>query len=154
MSRSQLPFMISLYVLRQRFLCLYKRVSIPIGKGRRSWQAPRMRGNRVMLVIAGSCEPVCLQRSAAEEELRWRLLSFHKLKLITCPRWQHHSSVIILKRLTICWYSLLLSIYKKSINVHFTSWKQTSPGQWQRCACSSSSVFGQNVHCRESNSIA
>ena len=92
-----------------------------------------MRENGVILLIAGSYEPVCLPRSTAKVDLRRRPLSFSNLKFITCLRWYRHSCFIILKRLTRCLYSLLLSIYKNSNSVYFPSQKQPLPGQWQFC---------------------
>ena len=53
---------------------------------RGGWQALRMRENRVLLVIARSCEPVCLQRSTAKVNLRRRPFSLNILNLITCLR--------------------------------------------------------------------
>ena len=85
------------------------------------------RKSGVILVIAGSFESVCLKRSSVKVDLCQRPLSFSNLKFISCLRWYRHSCFIILKRSSLCLYSLLLSIYRNSNNVYFPSQKQ-SPG--------------------------
>ena len=66
--------------------------------------------------------------TTAKIDIRRRPLSFCNLKQITCLRWYKSVMRCNIKTFTVCWYSLLLSIYKKSISLLENS---PHPGQCQ-----------------------